>query len=75
MGLAQVHMLLQGGCGTFQGHQVLGRLGLQLRVHLDCGETAGGWSGLAPQGQGSASVPSWLPGPCGTEGQGHPATW
>lgn len=24
VGLAQVHMLLQGGCGTFQGHQVLG---------------------------------------------------
>lgn len=40
MGLAQVHTLLQGGCGTLQGHQVLGRLWLQLWIHLDWGRTA-----------------------------------
>lgn len=37
VGLAQVHALLQGGGGTLQGRQVLGRLGLQPRVHLNCG--------------------------------------
>ena len=64
VGLAQVHALLQGGGGVLQGHQVLSRLGLQPRVHLDCrgrGERRAGQARV-PAGPRRRPSPSQPPG-------------